>query len=108
MARAFQVRSEDNVATMLEDGAEGEAIQVLGASPGTLALREPIVLGHKAALREIAAGEAVVKFGVPIGTATHPIHTGDWVHLHNCASTVDERSGTLDVHTGATTDMAYE
>ena len=108
MGRAFQVKPEDNVATLLDEGAAGESIEVLGAAPRTIELREPIALGHKSALREIAEGEAVVKFGVPIGIATRPIQTGEWVHLHNCASTVDERSGTLDVHTGATTDMAYE
>ena len=51
---------------------------------------------------------AVVKFGVRIGHATAAIRAGDWVHLHNCASDVDERSGTLDLHTGATTDTKYE
>ena len=108
MGRGFQVSSEDNVVTLLADATAGERIQVLGASSCVVELREPIVLGHKAALREIAAGESVIKFGVPIGVATRAIHPGEWVHLHNCSSGVDQRSGTLDVHTGATTDMAYE
>jgi len=108
MGRAFQVKAEDNVATLLEDAAAGDGIQILGAAPCVVELREPVVLGHKAALREISEGEAVVKFGVPIGVATRPIHPGEWVHLQNCASPVDERSSTLDVSTGATTDMAYD
>jgi hypothetical protein len=108
MAKAFQVKAEDNVATLLEDGAAGGAVEVLGAAPTVLELSEPVVLGHKVALREIPAGDAVVKFGVPIGVATHPIHPGQWVHLQNCASPLDERSSTLDVATGATTDMAYD
>jgi hypothetical protein len=108
MARGFQVKAEDNVATLLDDAAAGDRIEILGAVPSTLELREPVRLGHKTALREIPAGEAVIKFGVPIGVATRPIHPGEWVHLQNCGSNVDERSGTLDLHTGAATDTVYE
>ncbi|MGO9968018.1 MAG: UxaA family hydrolase [Bryobacteraceae bacterium] len=108
MVKAFQVKAEDNVATLLEDGGADGAVEVLGAAPSVVELREPVVLGHKIALREIPAGDPVVKFGVPIGVATRPIHPGEWVHLQNCASRVDERSSTLDVSTGATTDMAYD
>ena len=106
--RAFRVQPADNVATLLEDGAAGVHVEVLGAAPGLVELLEPVAMGHKTALTEIRAGEAVVKFGVPIGVATRAIRSGEWVHLHNCASRVDERSATLDVATGATTDMAYE
>jgi altronate dehydratase small subunit len=108
MARGFQVKVEDNVATLLEDAVAGDRIEVLGAAPSVLELREAVLLGHKTALREIPAGEAVIKFGVSIGVATHPIRPGEWVHLQNCGSSVDERSGTLDLHTGAATDTVYE
>lgn len=107
-AKAFQVKPADNVATLLEDAPAGGRVEVLGPAPCVAEPREPLELGHKIALREIPAGESVVKYGVPIGIATRPIHPGDWVHLHNCASRVDERSSTLDVSTGATTDMAYD
>jgi altronate dehydratase small subunit len=52
-------------------------------------------------------GGAVVKYGVRIGHATQAIQRGAWVHLHNLASDFDERSGTLDLHSGAPTDTAY-
>jgi hypothetical protein len=55
-------------------------------------------------LNDIATGEAVVKFGVRIGHATQPIRRGAWVHLHNLASDLDQRSGTLDLNSGAPTD----
>jgi len=48
----------------------------------------------------------VVKFGARIGRATRPIAAGEWVHLHNLASDLDERSGSLDLHTGAPGDNA--
>jgi len=104
-ARCFQIKAEDNVATMLEDAA-GLA-QVLGPAPGELALTEPVALGHKVALRDIAPGEPVIKFGARIGHAKQAIPRGAWVHLHNLGSDLDERSGTLDLHSGAPTDTAY-
>lgn len=104
--RCFKVHAEDNVATMLDDAEPGATI-VMGFSL-ELTLREQVGLGHKIAVRAIAAGEPIVKFGVPIGHASCDIETGAWVHLHNCTSNYDERSQTLDLHTGATTDTAYE
>jgi len=108
MPRAFQIHPSDNVATMLED-AEG-VVQVIGPQVQELCLLERISLGHKAALRDIAAGEPVVKFGARIGHATQDIQAGAWVHLHNLASDLDERSGTLEIHSGAPTDRgaAYQ
>jgi altronate hydrolase/altronate dehydratase small subunit len=61
------------------------------------------------ALKDIDAGDPVVKFGIPIGHATRPIQKGEWVHLHNCASNFDEKSQTLDLQTGAPTESdAYQ
>ena len=39
--------------------------------------------GHKYALRDIAAGENVIKYGMPIGHATCAIRAGEHVHVHN-------------------------
>jgi altronate dehydratase small subunit len=105
MPRAFQIQPQDTVATMIEDGAEG-AVEIVGAVRREINATEPIARGHKIALRDIATNEAIIKFGVCIGHATQPIKQGAWVHLHNLASDLDERSGTLDLHSGAPTDTA--
>ncbi len=42
--------------------------------------------GHKYARRTIAAGENVIKYGMPIGHATQAIAPGEHVHVHNCAT----------------------
>ena len=47
--------------------------------------------GHKYALRPIAAGESVVKYGMPIGHATRDIAAGDHVHTHNLATNLGEK-----------------
>jgi hypothetical protein len=106
--RCFQVNPADNVATALDDLAPGE-VQVLGGgTAGTVVVAaEEIMLGHKIALRRMGEGEAIVKFGVPIGIATAVVEPGAWVHLHNCRSKVDERSSHLDLKTGAALDTAY-
>jgi altronate dehydratase small subunit len=99
---AFQVHASDNVATLLSDAAKGSDVAVVGAAKRPkLTARESIRMGHKIALRPIAEGEAVRKFGVLIGIAMRRIEPGEWVHLHNCRSQLDERSGSFDLQTGA-------
>jgi hypothetical protein len=105
--RCFRVTKADNVATMLDDGEVGP-VELIGDERSSLALREPIKLGHKIAIADIAADQAIIKFGIVIGRASMRIYAGDWVHLHNCSSNFDQRSQTLDVHTGAVTDTKYE
>ena len=42
-----------------------------------------ITSGHKKALTDIKKGEAIIKYGYPIGCATEDIKTGELVHSHN-------------------------
>lgn len=49
--------------------------------------------GHKYALRDIAAGENIIKYGNPIGHATQDIKKGDHVHSHNVKTNL---SGNLE------------
>ncbi len=90
---------------MIDDVVAGP-IDLNGATRGEIIAAENISRGHKIALRDIAANEAVVKYGVRIGHATKPIARGAWVHLHNLASDLDDRSSTLDLHSGVPTDTA--
>ena len=108
MKTGFRIDDSDNVATLLSDAGR-EEIEILGAVlDGPIFCSEPVRFGHKVAVREIAAGADVIKYGVVIGKATRAIRPGEWVHLHNCRSRLDERSSTLDVHTGSTQDVNYE
>src|SRR5205807_6737023 len=45
---------------------------------------ERIPAGHKVAIRAIATGEAIRRYGQIIGFATAPIAPGQHVHEHNC------------------------
>jgi len=85
------ISARDNVATALEALDSGRRIQ-LGAD--TLVVAEAIPRGHKIALRAIRSGDAVVKYGSPIGRAAADIAAGTHVHTHNVAST----RGRGDIH----------
>jgi altronate dehydratase small subunit len=78
------ISERDNVATALEALESGRAIQF---GSHTLLVAEAIPRGHKIALRPISSGDAVVKYGSPIGRASTDIAAGTHVHTHNVAST---------------------
>jgi len=79
----IQIDPRDNVATALAPLDAGAAVAV-GAVAVTL--KDAIPRGHKFAVRAIAAGEAVIKYGQPMGRATVPIAPGQHVHVHNVVS----------------------
>jgi altronate dehydratase small subunit len=105
--RGLRLHTDDNVATVLTNVLPGP-LDILGNADGVaVEVIEPVTSGHKIALAPLSAGDAVVKYGVTIGLATEPIAVGAWVHTHNCKSRLDERSHTLDRHTGAASDTPY-
>jgi len=78
---------KDNVATALTPLSEGESVSAsLDHVSYDVDLLEDIQFEHKFALMDIATGEDVLKFGMPIGQALEDIRTGQWVHVHNCRS----------------------
>ena len=108
MQTAFQIDKADNVATALTPIEPG-AVRLLGdAQAEEMQVLEKVPVGHKFALRDIAEGEMIVKYGVVIGRATKPVSAGSWVHLHVMRSNYDERSSHLNVETGAPEDTLYE
>ena len=84
MKPALVISARDNVATALEPLDPGRTLAVDGHE---LVVREAIAAGHKIALRSIATGESVVKYGSAIGIATRDISAGEHVHTQNVAST---------------------
>lgn len=68
---AIKIHSADNVEVLLKK-------------------RDEICAGHKIALKDIKAGEKVIKYGFPIGVASSDIKKGDWVHVHNVKTLLSE------------------
>jgi hypothetical protein len=88
---AILLNPHDDVATALVPLQAGQTVQVAlddkeSSVTYTTELRETIQFGHKYALRNIARGEAILKYGLPIGNALEEIPAGAWVHVHNCRS----------------------
>ena len=105
---AFQIGADDNVATLLVNAEPGPVIVRGSTGERQITASEPIENSHKIAIAPIAEDADVIKFGVVIGAATRAIAQGEWVHLHNCRSRLDERSNAFDVHTGVPEDISYE
>lgn len=76
----IRIHEDDNVAVALRPIAAGEQLTVGKYQITTL---EEIPQGHKFALKDIAAGEPVIKYGFRIGNAKEAISAGGWVHVHN-------------------------
>ena len=105
---AFQINASDNVATLLVPAPPGTVIIRGSAEEKQVIAREAIEHGHKIAVTPISKGQNIIKFGVIIGAATCAIQQGEWVHLHNCGSRLDERSNAFNLHTGVPEDVSYE
>lgn len=78
-AAILRIDPRDDVATALVALADGDSV-------GGVTARADIPAGHKLALRAIAAGDPVLKYGWTIGRATQDIAPGDHVHSHNLAT----------------------
>lgn len=83
MRAALVISELDNVATALEPLDAGRRLEISGLA---VTIVDPIASGHKVALRAIAAGEPVIKYGSPIGLASADIVAGAHVHTHNLSS----------------------
>ena len=83
MKAALVISERDNVATALQALEPGQRSRPRDARS---TVREAIARRAQVALLPIAPGEAVIKYGSPIGTATARYRAGAHVHTHNVAS----------------------
>ena len=49
----------------------------------SLNARQDIPIGHKVALKDMAAGDTVVKYGIDMGKVVAGISVGQHAHVHN-------------------------
>ena len=45
--------------------------------------QQDIPIGHKVALKDMAPGDTVVKYGIDMGKVVKPILAGEHAHVHN-------------------------
>ncbi|KDP88517.1 galactarate dehydratase [Cupriavidus basilensis] len=72
----IRIHELDNVAIVANDGG----LPAGTVFPCGLTLRERVPQGHKVALADLAAGDAVVRYNVVIGYALHDLPRGSWVN----------------------------
>jgi galactarate dehydratase len=72
----IQVHPQDNVAIIVNPGG----LRAGARFDSGLVLVEDVPEAHKVALVDIAEGQPVLRYGVPIGTASELIAKGSWVH----------------------------
>lgn len=75
----IKINPDDNVAVALEDLSEGDVVE-------GVTLLTDIPRGHKIVLRNLKAGENVIKYGFPIGHVTKDAPKGTMVN-HECIKT---------------------
>lgn len=77
------INPKDNVAVALRDFKKGEVI-------ANVTLLEDLPRAHKVALKDIKAGEDIIKYGYPIGHATADIKAGEHVHVNNTKTNLND------------------
>ena len=81
------MHDKDNVATAVTDISPQEKLEIeVGGKMKEIKIVETIPFGHKFAVKPIAKGGDVVKYGQFIGEATEDIGVGMLVHIHNVES----------------------
>ncbi|WP_278236404.1 altronate dehydratase family protein [Isoptericola sp. AK164] len=87
------LRDGDDVAVATRDLSPGDRAGT--PDGGAVVVRDPVPRGHKLALRAVAAGDPVRKYGQVIGVATSAVEPGDHVHAHNLGFDPGEREAPL-------------
>lgn len=87
MEKYLQIHPEDNVCVAIEAITEGDMVTVNGE---VIIARTNIETGHKFAIKPIAEGDDVVKYGYPIGHAIADIVVGEHVHTHNVKTSLHD------------------
>lgn len=81
--RLLLLSEKDNVLIVCRPIGAGETIMISGIER---IVENAVALGHKLARFPIIEGENILKYGVPIGSATQAIRAGEHVHIHNLTS----------------------
>ncbi len=79
----LRLHSADNVLTVIATMEPNELLEIDGLQVSVV---NRLPIGHKVAARSIGVGEKIIKYGVPIGSATAEIAIGEHVHTHNLKS----------------------
>jgi len=86
--KAVVLNARDNVATALVNLSAGATVRLdIAGKIVAVRLTGNVPFGHKFSLSKVEPGESIIKYGEVIGTACSAISLGDYVHIHNVATT---------------------
>jgi (2R)-sulfolactate sulfo-lyase subunit alpha len=87
MSHSFLIHDDsDDVGVAVADLESSQEVTGVYMESGkivSLKSRASVPLGHKIALRDLAEGADVIKYGVRIGRTVAEVRAGDYVHTHN-------------------------
>ena len=78
--QALYINEKDNVIMAIEPIMKGE---IADAGSFKITAMEDIPRGHKIAIKDLAAGDPLMKYGKQVGRINTDVKTGYWVHCHN-------------------------
>lgn len=80
--------NDDNVGVVviegLTAGTDMLCVVTHDNSDFRLTAKADIPIGHKVALKDLAAGDTMMKYGEDIGKIIADVKVGEHVHTHNC------------------------
>ncbi len=82
--RTLRLHADDDVVVAVDSIPEGARV-------GGVTAAQRVPKGHKLAVRPLAQGQPLKKFGQIIGFASKAIQPGEWVHEHNLGFAAFER-----------------
>ena len=78
---------DDNVGVVVVEGLSANTdmlcVVTEDNSDFRLTAKADVPIGHKIALRDLAVGDTVIKYGADIGKIVAPVGKGEHVHVHN-------------------------
>lgn len=91
MGRFLQINPDDNVIVALDPISKGDEVRINDKL--TVVAEDDVPAGHKMAIKDIAEGSNVIKYGYAIGHTTEEIKKGRWLHTHDVKTNLE---GILD------------
>lgn len=80
MTSILKINPADNVVVAIQPQSAGAVITVDGKK---ITVLEDVPAGHKIAIKDLAEGEDVIKYGFPIGHAKEAKAAGSWMNENN-------------------------
>ena len=80
MTSILKINPADNVVVAIQPQSAGAVITVDGKK---ITVLEDVPAGHKIAIKDLAEGENVIKYGFPIGHAKEAKPAGSWMNENN-------------------------